>query len=117
MHELGIITNVVESAKSVAMQNYAMSIDVINLKIGVMREVIDDALNFSFDILKEDEPLLKKCKLNVDYVSPKYFCPQCDNIFEEDRFHRTCPKCNNPLTELIEGDELEIDSIEIGKSD
>lgn len=117
MHELGIITSVVESATQVAHQNGAKSIDAINLKIGEIREVIDDALRFSFSVLKEDEPLLKRCKLNVDYVSPKYSCPQCGNIFEEDRFHRTCPKCDNALTDLIAGDELEIDSIEIGKSD
>lgn len=115
MHELGLITGVLDSAENVAKQNNAKKIKCINLKIGILKEVIEDALMFSFDILKEDSDLSKDCILNVEFVEPKSKCGECGNVWEHDRFHRECPRCGNKFTELIDGNNFEIVDIEIEK--
>lgn len=113
MHELGLITSVVDATKRVALENHAKKITAINLRIGEMTEVIEDAMQFSFEILAEDEPLLKNCKLNIEFVHPKSECGMCGAVFEHDRFERVCPKCGNDITTLIDGTNLDIASIEI----
>lgn len=113
MHELGLITSVVDAVKSVAVENHARYVKQINLRIGEMTEVIEDALMFSFEVLAEDEPLLKDCKLNVEFNGCKSECAVCGKTFEHDRFHRICPACGSNLTRLIDGNNMDIASIEI----
>lgn len=113
MHELGLIASVVDAVKPVAIDNHATRIKQINLRIGEMTEVIEDALMFSFDVLAEDEPLLENCKLNVEFNGCKSVCGECGITFEHDRFHRVCPACGSNLTRLIDGNNMDIASIEI----
>ncbi len=113
MHELSIITNVVDSTLNVAKQQNAESVLAINLKIGIMVDAIDEALRASFEMLSADEPMLKDCELRVAYSQPKSKCLECGEEYSHDRFIRSCPKCKSNLTELIAGNEMEIESIEI----
>lgn len=113
MHELSIVTNVLKTAKNAAIARDALKLKKINLRVGVYKEVIDDALQYAFRILADDDPLTKDCKLDVCYVQPKSVCLECGEEFSHDMFHRTCPNCKKEFTELIEGSELEISSIEI----
>ena len=113
MHELSIVTNVIDTSVKVAKQQGAIKLKKINLKVGVYKEVIDDALQFSFRLLADDDEFTKDCELNVEYVEPKSICPECGNEFSHDIFHRACPKCKCDFTQLIEGSELEISSIEV----
>ena len=115
MHELGIITGVVDSTKKVATEKGATHVSKINLKIGEMVEAIEDALRYSFEILSEDDPMLEDCELNIEFAKPKSVCLECGSEFSHDIFHRKCPKCGSSLTDLISGRELEIISIELDK--
>ena len=113
MHELSIITGVVDSTLNVARKQNAKNVVAINLKIGIMVDAIDEALRASFEMLAGDEPMLQSCKLNIEYSQPKSECLECKEVFTHDRFHRKCPECESDLTKLLEGNEMEIVSIEI----
>lgn len=113
MHELSIVTNVIDTASSAAKKQGAKKLTKVNLRIGVYKEVIDDALQFSFRFVADEDEFTKDCELNVEYVQPKSVCQECGHEWSHDMFHRACPECGNPYGELIEGGELEIASIEI----
>lgn len=113
MHELGIMTGVVEVATSAAKDAGATKIFSITMLVGEMTEAIEDALHFSFEVLAEGDPLLEGCQLEVKMVSPKSRCLECFAEYEHDRFHMTCPKCGSPLTQLLAGRELTIESLDV----
>ena len=112
MHELGIMTGVVESVEQAARDASATSVLKVSLTVGVMTEAIADALEFSFDILKEGT-LLEGAELEIHMVEPRSQCLECGDEYDHDRFHMSCPKCGSHLTKLIAGRELTIDSIEV----
>lgn len=117
MHELGIMTGVIDSARSAATDAGADKLLSITLSVGEMTEAIEDALQFAFEALCEDDPFLAGATLEVNMVRPKSRCLECGNVYEHDRFHMFCPSCDSFATELIAGRELQIDSIEVDLPD
>lgn len=116
MHEMGIMEGVLDSALKSARQAHALRIRKITLSIGDMTECIDDALQFSFEILSENT-LAQGATLVLNKVSPRSVCLDCRKEFDHDRFHRQCPYCQSYSTDLIAGRELSIDSIEVDLPD
>ncbi len=117
MHELGIMTGVLESASQAAHDAGATRLLSVKLSVGEMTEAIEDALVFAFEALTEDDPFLKGATLEVNMIPPKSRCLECGNVYVHDRFHMFCPSCDSFATELIEGRELQIDSIEVDLPD
>ena len=87
MHELGIMTGVMDAVTTSAQQAGATRVLKVSLSVGEMTEAIEDALMFAFE--------------------------ECGAEYEHDRFHMLCPECGSFATELIAGRELQIDSIEV----
>lgn len=113
MHELGIMTGVMESVESAAREAGADRVLKVSLSVGVMTEAIEDALQFAFEALAENNPYFEGATLEVEMIEPKSICLQCGNEFSHDRFHMLCPECGSPLLQLLEGKELHISSIEV----
>lgn len=117
MHELSLIQGIFESVIPVARQNGATKITKITLTIGEMTMVVPEAMEFAFEALSDDYPLLDECELVMDFVTPKSRCLDCDCAFEHDRFHNKCPECGSAATVLIAGRELDVASMEIETPD
>lgn len=115
MHELGIMTGVMDAVCESARQAGATSVLRIDLSIGEMTEAIVDALNFAFEALRElpEYALCEHADLQVNIVRPKSRCLECGAEFEHDRFHLFCPECDSFATQLIAGREMQIDAIEV----
>lgn len=111
MHELGIMTGVVDSVTQAAQANDALKVLKVSLSVGRMTEAIEDALQFAFEALTDRDPLYEGAQLEITMVEPKSRCLECGNVYEHDRFHMSCPVCGG-FGELITGKELRIDSIE-----
>lgn len=117
MHELGIMTGVLDAAAKAAREAGATRLLKVTLSVGDMTEAIEDALVFSFEALTENDPFTKDAQLEVNMIMPKSRCLECGAEFEHDRFHMFCPECDSFATELLCGRELQIDSIEVDLPD
>lgn len=115
MHELGIMTGVLEAACAEAQKAGSRAVLSIDLSVGEMTEAIDDALEFAFEALRElDEyALCAGAELHIRRVMPKSRCLECGRAFEHDRYTWACPGCGSEHAELIAGRELQIDSLEV----
>ena len=113
MHELGIMTGVMEAATTSAREAGATRLLKVTLSIGEMTEAIEDALLFAFEALRETDPFTSDAEIDIHMIRPKSRCLECGAQFEHDRFHMFCPECDSFATELICGRELQIDSIEV----
>ncbi len=112
MHELGIMTGVMDAVETSAKEAGATKVLKISLSVGEMTEAIEDALRFAFDVLIEGT-MCEGAELEIAMVKPKSRCHECGAEYEHDRFHMLCPECGGFATELIAGRELQIDSIEV----
>ena len=116
MHEMSIVSGVLDAVTASATQAGATRVLAINLSIGDMTQVVDEALEFAFEALTEGT-ICEGAQLMVNKVHPRSVCLECSAEFEHDQFHRSCPECGSYETQLIAGRELQIDSIEVDLPD
>jgi hydrogenase nickel incorporation protein HypA/HybF len=112
MHEMGITAGILSSAVEAAEKEGGCRINEIRVSVGDLTEVVEDALQFAFEALREGT-MAEGAVLVVRHVSPRSKCLQCGHEFTHDKWDLTCPKCEGFVCEVIEGRELRIDSIDI----
>ena len=112
MHELGIMTGVLDAVQTSARQAGADRVLKVSLSVGEMTEAIEDALRFAFEALSEGT-MCEGADFKINMIQPVSVCLECGNEFEHDRYHVTCPQCESGFTQLIAGKEMQIDSIEV----
>ena len=112
MHEMGIMAGVLDTVRTAAEDAGATKVTSVSLSIGRMTEAIEDVLVLAWEALSEGT-ICEGAELKVTMIEPRSRCVECGHEFTHDRFHRACPECDNPLTELIAGREMQLDSIEV----
>ena len=116
MHEMGIMSGVLDSVNAAAQNAQAERVTKIILNIGEMTEIIQDSLEFAFQVMSEGT-LSEGAELVIKTVTPHSICLDCGHEFDHDRFHRTCPECGSYSTSMTRGRELDIESIEVDLPD
>jgi hydrogenase nickel incorporation protein HypA/HybF len=113
MHELSLITSVVESVtESLAAYPGARVIEV-RLRVGALASVVQESLEFCYGIAAEGPPL-EGSRLVVKMLPVVMHCVPCGQDVELQGVQSfRCPRCDGPCSEMRQGRELEIDSIEI----
>ncbi len=112
MHEFSIMQSVMENVERVAKEHHARRIEAINLRIGDMTEVVQDSLDFAFEVLRQGT-LAEDATLHVETIKPFSECLDCGNTFEHERTDLRCPACGSSITKQLKGHELDIASIEL----
>ena len=116
MHEMGIMSGVLDSVNTAAQNAQAERVTKIILNIGEMTEIIQYSLEFAFQVMSEGT-LSEGAELVIKTVTPHSICLDCGHEFDHDRFHRTCPECGSYSTSMTRGRELDIESIEVDLPD
>jgi len=113
MHELSIAASIVEAVTESAAAYPGARVKEVRLRIGALASVIEDSLQFCWQITTEGTPLAGAA-LRVEVTPVVVYCTSCkaDTQLEGLRSFR-CPRCGEPAADLRQGRELEIDSIEI----
>lgn len=113
MHELSIVARVVELAAEHCRAAGAARVAAVTLRIGRLASVHEDALRFSFDLVREGTPLAA-ARLHVVEVPVTVWCPACGADRELPGIQRfACPACGTLTGDVRAGNELELDSIEL----
>lgn len=116
MHEMGLVAGILDSVIPTAKQAGALRVAKVSLSVGRMTEVIEDAMVFAFEALTEGT-LAEGAELDLTIVEPKSICLECGTEYDHDQLHVTCPSCGSAFTQLLQGKELQIDSIEVDLPD
>jgi hydrogenase nickel incorporation protein HypA/HybF len=104
----GILTACVESAAGQG----AVRINRIDVRVGELTQVMEDALHFAFEALRKGT-MAETAELHVAFISPRSKCLECGVEFDHGRYEIKCPSCGAYLCELLAGRELAIDSMDI----
>jgi hydrogenase nickel incorporation protein HypA/HybF len=111
MHELSIMTYLLEAVEKEAQQRGASKVLAINLRVGE-RAGIDDSLLFYFDLLTP-ETLCEGAKLNIQRTPMRFACQKCNNEYTPRGANFECPNCGTVGTLVDDASDLLIESLEI----
>lgn len=125
MHELSIAGAIRDAALRYA---GGRQVTMVNVRIGTLRMVAGDSLAFYFEIVARDT-LCEGAALEHERVDALLRCPVCLHEWDpapappashglEPGVERLipyfrCPACESPRSEVVAGDELEVESIEV----
>ena len=113
MHELSIAYNLIETASKIAKDEGSEQVTRLNIRVGLLSGVVQDALLFSFQVAAEGTPCAG-AELVVEEVSVRVRCPKCDQAkLLTDRYRFICPTCGTPTPQILSGQELDLVSMEI----
>ncbi len=114
MHELSVTESILEIASKHAQQSGATRVTSINLVIGQLSSIVDDSIQFYWDLISENT-ICTGSELHFRRVPATFHCLDCDHQYNLDAILAPCPKCGSIRTKIIAGEEFYLDSIEIEK--
>lgn len=113
MHELSIAASIVEAVTETVSQYPGARVKEVRLRVGALASVIEDSLQFCWGVSIESTPLAGS-KLVVKILPVLVHCAACGKQGELASLQSfRCPHCGEPASDVRQGRELEIESIEI----
>lgn len=109
MHELSIAQSIVRIAESHAA---GRRVHKVELRVGHLRQVVPSALEFAFMLVAEGTPV-EGAQLVIEEVPAAGLCRDCGAESTFDGFPFACASCGGLDLELIRGEELLVDSLEL----
>ena len=114
MHELSIASNIINSL-SKKFESKNVTIQEINIEVGELTCVLPSSLEFCFQSIATDL-FIKNAKLNIVSIDGLGLCKYCNTETKMPALFTNCPNCNEPGLELLQGNELNIKSVEINEN-
>ena len=113
MHELAITEQIAKIANKHGEKNKATKITDLYLVIGELSTVIDDSVQFYWDLITENT-LCEGAKLHFKRIPAVFRCRDCNKEFSLVQGELTpCPHCQSSNIEILQGKEFHLDSINI----
>jgi hydrogenase nickel incorporation protein HypA/HybF len=113
MHELSIVSSIVDSVTETLAAYPGARVKEVRLRVGVLASVIEDSLQFCYGIATEGTAL-EGSALVVRVLPVVAHCVGCAQDVQIGSLQSfRCPRCGEPVSDLRQGRELEIESIEI----
>ena len=109
MHELSIAESVVRIS---ARQAAGRRVTKVWMKVGHLRQVVPSALSFSFDLVAEGTPV-EGAQLVLEEIPVVGECRGCGEQSRPESFPLQCAACGNFDLEILHGEELSVESLEL----
>jgi hydrogenase nickel incorporation protein HypA/HybF len=109
LHELSIAESVIEVASR---QADGRRVTKVHMRVGHLRQVVPSSLAFGFGLLAEGTPA-EGAELEIEQVPAEGRCRACGRESRLGGFPLSCPGCGNFELEILKGEELMVDSLEL----
>ncbi len=116
MHELAVVQSLLQLTLDHAAQHRARRVLALDLVIGQLSSIVDDCVQFYWDILARDT-IAAEAQLRFHRIPARFQCRDCGATFDLDESRLTCPHCQSIHFDLIQGDEFRLESIDIEEED
>jgi hydrogenase nickel incorporation protein HypA/HybF len=108
MHELSIAASIVDAVAETLSRYPGARVKDVRVRLGALASVIEDSLQFCWGVTVEG------AKLVISILPVVVHCSACGKNGELESLQSfRCPHCGEPASDLRQGRELEIESIEI----
>lgn len=113
MHELSVAMSIIEGVEEEA-ERHPGRVTAIHLRLGLLSGVVKEALVSAFDIAREQSDTLRNTQLVIEDVPIVAWCPACaKQIGVSSMQWFCCPECNGPVSDVLQGKELEVVALEV----
>jgi hydrogenase nickel incorporation protein HypA/HybF len=109
LHELAIADSVVQIASRHA---DGRQVTKVYLKVGHLRQVVPSALAFSFELVAQGTPV-EGAELEMEEVPALGRCRECGVESRLESFPLQCGSCGGFELQILEGEELYVNSLEL----
>lgn len=117
MHELPVTEGILKTAIEASERNGAHRITAINLVIGELSSIVDDSVQFYFDLLSKGT-LAENAALHFRREPSIAICFDCGNQFNASApLEPKCPQCGSARLQVKGSREFFIESIEVEDED
>ena len=115
MHELSVTESILEIAVRHGQNAGATRITNLHLVIGQLSSIIDDSVQFYWDIISKDS-LAEGAKLHFRRIATLLRCLDCDHEFTPEKEDFACPQCGSIRIKVSAGEEFFLEAIDIEKT-
>lgn len=112
MHELPVTENLLDIAIQHAGKAGATRILSLNITIGALASIIDDSVQFYWDIISKDT-IAEGAKLQFTRIPVEILCLDCNKNYTPQDGISSCPLCDGIHVKIISGQEFFLDSIDV----
>lgn len=112
MHELSVTEGLLKIVTDEIAGKNVVKVCGITLVIGDMASIVDDSLQFYFDILSKGT-VAEGAPLGIKRIAPEFRCRGCGLSFRRENRGYGCPSCGGKEVDITGGDEFYIESIEV----
>lgn len=112
MHELAVTQSLLEIALRHAEAAGAKRILQLNLRIGEFSSIVDDSVQFYWDIISRGT-IAEGARLHFERSAGRMRCVGCGHVFAPNGRDYLCPVCGGGQVLVVEGDEFRLESIEV----
>jgi hydrogenase nickel incorporation protein HypA/HybF len=116
MHELPVTESILEIALRHGTQAGATRITAIHLAIGQLSSIIDESVQFYWDMISEGT-LAEGAVLHFRRLPAVFLCSDCEKRYEPETEDFSCPQCGGTHVRLIAGSEFQVEAIEVETDD
>jgi hydrogenase nickel incorporation protein HypA/HybF len=114
VHELAVTQSILEIALRYA--GDACRITHLYLVIGDLAGIVDDSVQFYWDIITKDT-IAEGSELHFQRIKTVFHCNSCGHDFSPDGRLSECPHCGGYQVIITAGREFRLESIEVEQND
>lgn len=112
MHELPVTESILEISLRHARQAHARRITDLYLVIGQLASIVDDSVQFYWDIISKDT-LAEGARLHFRRIETEMHCQDCNIRYKPAAFDMSCPSCGGSNVKVVAGEEFFLESINV----
>ena len=114
MHELSIITNVVDTLYDFFEQEAepVKKVKSVTLSVGAVSGVVPHYLTDAWAWFTKNDDVFKGSELKIEIIHAYTTCLDCGKEYDTIQFAKVCPHCHSENTVLKQGNELLIKEVE-----
>jgi hydrogenase nickel incorporation protein HypA/HybF len=112
MHEMSIVESILAIVLKEAEKNCVHKVNSIKLRMGKLWQIIPDTLQFCYSVATQGT-IAEGSEMVIVQAPIVAKCKRCGGHFEVENYFFICPDCNAADAEVISGDELIIETIEM----
>ena len=112
MHELGIVTYVIDQVDAIMKQNDLTELESVTLEFGEVSGVEPEYLVDCWNWYAKRTPLIEHAQFLYETIPAVTWCNACKKTYPTLKYGKTCPYCGSGETWLVSGNECTIKEIE-----
>ncbi|NQU75156.1 MAG: hydrogenase maturation nickel metallochaperone HypA [Planctomycetes bacterium] len=110
MHELSIAADLLRNVLAVAAEHEAVRIEQVTIEVGVLRQVVPEAIVEAFAMLAVGTAA-EGAALKVTELPARAECRRCGNTYAVSVDVYVCPQCGQADARLVDGNDILLQTV------